>query len=363
MPVEDPAHGVGHRFVMVITFDQYREQAGDRATAGAGTRPFEQARQFGKQTGRVAARGGRLAGGKANFTQCETEPRDAVHQQQNGFSLVAEVFGDGHGGVCGFTAQQWWLIGRGDHDDRAGDCRAEVVFDELAHLTAAFSDQGKHHDVAIGLLRQHGEQRGFPHTRPSKKPEPLPGTAGREQVERVNAERDSRTKAAACRRRRRGGTDRPERGCRQRASSIERRAQRVDHPAEPGVTDRQARLALPDGHRRRGARADTGERSERHGPRAAVLETNDLRLRRSGAPGQREPVTDRKQRVEPGNLERDAGRAGDLTKGTNAIGGCKTGSCAGEAFGNLELQHRGRLGSVWRHIHSRSRFLKSLSQS
>ncbi len=65
MAVQDAAHGVGHRLVVVVAFHQHGEQRGDLAGAAIRARPrpgaFQQARQFGEHAGRIAAGGRRLA--------------------------------------------------------------------------------------------------------------------------------------------------------------------------------------------------------------------------------------------------------------------------------------------------------------
>jgi hypothetical protein len=63
MAVEDAAHGVGDRLVMVVAIDQNGEDAGDCALLGAVTGPSEEPRQLGEHGRRAALGGWRLACG------------------------------------------------------------------------------------------------------------------------------------------------------------------------------------------------------------------------------------------------------------------------------------------------------------
>src|SRR5262245_50708791 len=67
MAVEDRAHGVGDRFVMVVAHDQNREQAGDGALPDPGPGSLQDARQLGEHGRREALGGGRLTGGQPDL--------------------------------------------------------------------------------------------------------------------------------------------------------------------------------------------------------------------------------------------------------------------------------------------------------
>ena len=161
MAVEDATDGVGHWFIEVVAFDEDGEEAGYAAGADAWAGAFEEAWEFGKHAGWVAAGGWGFACCEADFAESEAEAGDAVHQEEDGSALVAEVFGDGHGGVSGFSAEECGLIGRCDDDDGSCEGRSQVILDELADFAAAFADQGEDNDVALGLLGEHGQQGGF----------------------------------------------------------------------------------------------------------------------------------------------------------------------------------------------------------
>ena len=125
--VEDPAHGVGDRLVVVVAIDQHgEEQPGDRASdsavgpCGARAGALQQLRQFGEDGGRVAARGRRLAGGQADLALGHGEAGDAVHQAQHLLEvLVAQELGQGHGHIGRLAPLQRRLVRGGDDDDGA----------------------------------------------------------------------------------------------------------------------------------------------------------------------------------------------------------------------------------------------------
>ncbi len=66
VPIEQPAHGVGDRLVLIIPFHEDRIVRRDAAGATA-ARPLDEPRQQGKHTRRIAARRRGFAGGKADL--------------------------------------------------------------------------------------------------------------------------------------------------------------------------------------------------------------------------------------------------------------------------------------------------------
>ena len=157
------------------------------------------------------------------------------------------MLGDGHGGVGRLPAQQRRRVRGGDHDHRARQpLGAQIVLEEFPHLAAALADQGEHRDVAGGVARQHGEQRGFADAGAGEQAEPLAPPAGGEAVERAHAEIEPRPEPRALRGiRRRGAYRRAVRPGGSGAVAVQRPAQRVEHPAQPGVGHRQRAAARP----------------------------------------------------------------------------------------------------------------------
>ena len=116
--VEDGPGGVADRVLHVVALDQDGVQAGDAAVRrGAG--PLEQARHQGEDAGRVAAGGGRLAGGQADLALGHGHAGEAVHHQHDVLAVVAEPLGDPGGHERGAQPLDRRGVGRGDDDDGA----------------------------------------------------------------------------------------------------------------------------------------------------------------------------------------------------------------------------------------------------
>src|SRR5450759_5172298 len=94
MAVEDAAHGIRHRLVMVVAVHQHAENAGDGALLGARPGPFEQARQLGEYGRRIALGGRRLASREPDLALRHGKAGDRIHQHQHIFAEVAEYFRD-----------------------------------------------------------------------------------------------------------------------------------------------------------------------------------------------------------------------------------------------------------------------------
>ena len=228
MAVEDAAHGVGDRLVVVVAVDQHGEDAGDGALPlGAGPGPLQQPRQLGEHRRRIALGGRRLAGGEADLALRHGKARDRIHQHQHVLAFVAEIFGDGERQVGGLAAHQRRLVGGGDHHHRAGEAGvAEIVLQEFLHLAAAFADQPDHRDVGRHVARQHRQQHRFADAGAGENAHALAAAAGQEGIERAHAEIERRADPAAGMRQRRRVAERirrwPEQ---QRTLAVDRLAQ------------------------------------------------------------------------------------------------------------------------------------------
>ena len=276
---------------------------------------FQQARQLGEHAGRVAARGRRLAGGQPDLAQRQAEPGDAVHQQQHGPALVAEMLGDGHRRVGRLPAQQRRRVRGGDHHDRTRQpVGAQVVLEEFAHFAPAFADQGQHRHVAVGVAGQHGEQGGLADAGAGEQAEALALAAGGEAIERANAEIEPRSQPRA------GGGFR--RGDAHRARASRRAAGRRGRPAAgpagraPGRARRRTRQSRHparclDG---RAARTQAIERVERHGLRQVGAKADDLGRDAAAVTRlQQQAVADRQVSRQAVDIDNQAGDAGHAT--------------------------------------------------
>ena len=77
-------------------------------------------------------------------------------------NLAAKMLGDAHGGVGRAPAHHGALVAGGDDGDRLGHAlRTDRVFEEFAHLAAAFADQRDDDGVECVGSGQHGERCRF----------------------------------------------------------------------------------------------------------------------------------------------------------------------------------------------------------
>ena len=250
--VEQAAHGVADRLVGVVGLDQHGVEGGDaalRAAAGA----LDQLRQQGEDRGRIAARGGRLAGRQADLALGQREPRQRVHQQQHVLALVAEVLGDGRGRGGRLDAHQGRLVAGGHHDHALGQpFGPQVALDELVDLAAALADQGDDDHVGGRVAGHHAQQHALAHAGAGEDAHPLPLAAGQQAVDRADAggQRlvDPRPRAGMRRRavEARCGRQAPAAACRRRrcpAASITRPSSSV--PTRSQRVVRASRTRLP----------------------------------------------------------------------------------------------------------------------
>jgi hypothetical protein len=153
--------------------------------------------------------------------------------------------------------------------------------------------------------------------------------AGREQVQGAHAQIEPWPQPGPLRRRRRAGAGKAGQVAgRHWPPPVERPAQRVDGPAEPGIIDEQGAA----GRQARGpaARAEPIEAPKSQYLGLAAMDADDLPCHRgSGPPFQLELVADGKMLRQPNNL------------GGEAV---ETGDAAGEAKAALALQLNPRRG-------------------
>ncbi len=267
-------------------------------------------------------------------------------------AFVPEMLRHRHGRVGRFPPQQRGRIGGGRHDHRAGQAvRAQLVLQELAHLAATLADESEHRHVAGGVARQHGKQRRLADAGAGEQPKPLPGAAGGEQVERRDAEVHPLAKPRPGRRLGRGGPHRA--GLvtgRQGAASVERLAQRVDHPPEPALAGRERRPRAPAG-RGRGrthdaADADTVQRAERHRADRAGTEPEDLGGDLGAAAGfHPQAFPDAGEGAQAGDIERQACDRAHASADLRRTAGGERGGCERQTLGQGSLSHTGYFSS------------------
>ncbi len=312
--VEDAAHGVGDRLVVVVAVDQHGEDAGDVAGAlDAGAGALEQPRQFGEDGGRIALGGRRLAGGEADLAQRHGEARDAVHQAEHLQALVAEMLGHGQGEVGGLAAHQRRLVGGGDHDDAAGGAfGAEIGGEEFLHLAAALADQADDDHVGVGVAGHHAEQGRLADARAGEDAHALAAAEVQQRVHGAHADIELLADAAAEEGGRRAGAQGIGEGAGgQRALAVDRFAQTVNRTAEPAAVGPHGDAAVE--HDDGAADADAAEVLIGHQQAAAVADADDLAQHLLPAPGlDRAAVADGEVAFEAVGLDGDAVGALDL---------------------------------------------------
>ena len=101
---------------MIVAVDQHGKEPGDlslRLAIRNGETwpcPLQQLWQLGKNGGRIAARGRRLAGGKTDLALGHRKAGDAVEEADDLLALVAEVFGHRHGEPGGAAAARCGFV-------------------------------------------------------------------------------------------------------------------------------------------------------------------------------------------------------------------------------------------------------------
>lgn len=235
MPIENAAHRIGDRIIVVVAIDENRKYAGDVARSlRAWTTSLEQSWQFGENARRKAARHGRFALGDRDLTRRLCKSGDGVHDKKYGMSLIAKVFGDRHSRVCGGTAQQSALIARGDNGHRTSLTGPKGGFDEFSDFAPALSDQADDDHIESVGGGEHSEESRLSDARSREYAESLPDAERREQIynsyARIDPLRNEPPPQGWWRRRIYILRARPSW---KRAAPIDRMAKRVDDSAAP----------------------------------------------------------------------------------------------------------------------------------
>ena len=294
MAVEDAAHGIRHRLVMVVAVHQHAEDAGDGALLGARPRPFQQTRQFGEYGRRIALGGRRLAGRQPDLALRHGKAGDRIHQHQHIFAEVAEIFRDRQRQIGRLAAHQRRFVRGRDHHHGARETgRAQIVLQEFLHLAAALADQADHRNVGRHVAGQHRQKHRFADTRARKDAHALAAADGEKGIERAHAEIERLAHPHAGMRRRRRIAERVRRRTRRQLTQpVDRLAHGVDHAAKPALG--RADGAGGGGDHRPAAAPHAVERGKRHGQRMATGKTHHLaRDRRPDAGLDRQPRADR----------------------------------------------------------------------
>jgi len=191
---------------VVVAVDEHREQPGDRAGAlASGTGALQQARQVAEHARGKAARDGGFAGRQRHVAGGMGVARDRIDDHQHLLAAIAEILGDGHGGIGGEAAHHRALVPGRNHHHRLGAGLAQRLFEELADFPPALAHQRDHHRVETFRAGEHREHGGFADARAGEDADALPGTERREQIDHAHARADMRADAGAMHGRRRFG--------------------------------------------------------------------------------------------------------------------------------------------------------------
>ena len=311
--VQDGAGGVGHGVVVVVPVHEHGVDPGDGAAAvRAGA--FEQLRQQGEGGGRVAARGGGLAGGQADLPLGHGHAGQGVHHQHGVAAGVPEVLGDPGGGEGGLAAHHGGLVAGGDHHHGAGQpLGAEVVLEEAADLAAALAHQGDDGDLGVGAARDHGQQGGLAHPGAGEQADALAAAEGGEGVHGAHAGAQLGVDGVPLQGVRRGPVHAGELHAGDRPLAVEGPAQGVHHPADQSVP--HGHLPAPVGAQHGGAGGRRpAVRQGHHGGLGAVHGDHlGLHRARSGAHGHH--VTDGHGEPADGGLQSLRGDHGAVGHG------------------------------------------------
>ena len=156
--VQNTAYRIGNRLVHVVAVNKYGIKSGNR-TFCRSSAPLEQFRQYLKDARSVAAGCRRFPNCEADFTLSLGKAGNRIEKEHHILSLVAEIFGDCSGRICAAdTGERAGIRCSGYHNRMFESFRAEVVFQEIVYLAAAFADECNHVNVGARVPRNHTHQ-------------------------------------------------------------------------------------------------------------------------------------------------------------------------------------------------------------
>ena len=244
---------------------------------------------------------------------------DRVRQKQDVAAVVAEPFGHGQRRGKAAGAVRRGTVGGGGDDHRPRHAlRSERALDEIAHLPAAFADQGQHDHVRLDAAGKGRKQGRFAYTGSGKQPDPLTAHDRQHRVERAKAGGQPRPHRAPGGGGGSGGEMRQAHSPRKQRTPVEGTARWIDDAADPAGIRSQGRRAL--GQHAIAGNQPGGRAVQKHRD-SAVRGADDLTAhgadthchalsKTSGARQARHPQHAFADRVEPSGLP-DHGRTPD----------------------------------------------------
>ena len=187
VPIEGRPRDVGDRFVHILAVHQHGVDRGDTPALGWPS-AFHQVGEQAEDGWRVAFGCRRFARGKADLALGHRHAGQTVEEKHDVEPLGAVGLGDGRRRARGAEAHRRRVVaGRSDHHAVLQGLNAKVMFDEVAHLTAAFADEGDDRDVRLGAARQHPQEGRLADARSGEDADPLPASEREEAVDRAHA--------------------------------------------------------------------------------------------------------------------------------------------------------------------------------
>ena len=189
MTVQNGSCFIGDRFRHVIAFHKNRVERRNGAFRRI-ARAFHELGELGEDGRREAAACRRFTSREADFTLRTTETRHGIHEQQDLFAFVAEIFRDGRRHVGGFeTLHAGAIRCRTDDDGFAHAFLAQIAFDEFADFAATFTDERQNGHFRLRVADDLRHQRTFTAAGRSENTETLPFAACQHAVDGADAQR------------------------------------------------------------------------------------------------------------------------------------------------------------------------------
>src|ERR1700733_3759662 len=183
MSIQQRAHRIHHRILLIVTLHQHRVERGDTPIPEVPC-PLHQLGQPRKHRRRIPFTRRRLSRCQPNLSCRHRIPRQRVEHQQNMFTpscVVLRYRGRRHRRT---HSQQGALVrGRYQHHRPLASLLAQRVLHKLPHLAPAFPHQPDHRKISRSISCHHPNQRALTHTRTTKDSNSLPTTHRQHSIE------------------------------------------------------------------------------------------------------------------------------------------------------------------------------------
>ncbi len=186
MAIEQRSHSIYQRILLIVAFHQHRIERSDASMAES-TSPFHQPRQQCENRRCISFSSRRLSRRQSDFPLCHRESRKRIHNQQNLFSLCAEIFCNSRRGQRCANSQQWRLIRCRNYYHGSRPPGFAQLFQELSHLASALTHQRQHCHIGRRAPRHHPYKRALAYTAAAEDTHALSAATGQESVDHAHA--------------------------------------------------------------------------------------------------------------------------------------------------------------------------------